>query len=66
MANEIAANIDKVTLAAGDHSRFCEIWPKVKEGLQILQGMIVNPIVKGAIGLIITAGDAIINRVCGA
>lgn len=66
MANEIAANIDHVTLTAGDHSRFCRIRPSAKEGLQVLQSMVVNPIVKSAISIIISAGDAISNRVCGA
>lgn len=48
-----------------DKSKFCEAWPLAKEGLTLLEGIVKNPFVKGAIHLIINAGDAIAKSICG-
>jgi len=64
---EILANADNISLepaATQDHSRLCEIWPIVKEGLEILKDFIKNPVLKAIIGSIIAAGDAIIGKIC--
>ncbi|WP_299359719.1 hypothetical protein [Mucilaginibacter sp.] len=45
-------------------TEFCSIWPSVKSGLVILQNLIKNPIAKGAIGIVIAAGDAVSKQIC--
>ncbi|MGZ3873666.1 MAG: hypothetical protein ACXVJD_12160 [Mucilaginibacter sp.] len=57
-------NISLVPASAEDHSKLCDIWPTVKEGLEILERLIRNPIVKGIINTVISAGDAIIGQIC--
>ena len=47
-----------------DKSKFCDAWPMVKDGLELLKKIIKNPIAVGAIDLIIKAGDAIAGTVC--
>ena len=49
---------------ASDHVNFCTLWPPAKVGLEALIVIIKNPFVKGAINLIISAGDAIAAKVC--
>ena len=65
--HEISANVNNISLteaAAADHSKLCNLWPTVKEGLQLLAGLINNPVVKVIISTVISAGDAIIGRIC--
>jgi hypothetical protein len=45
-------------------TEFCSIWPKAKEGLILLQGIIKNPIAKASIGIVIAAGDAVSKSIC--
>ncbi len=64
---EILKNADSISLdqaALDGQSKLCEIWPTVKEGLQILAEVIKNPVVKLTINAIIAAGDAIIGKIC--
>jgi len=49
---------------SSDHVNFCKLWPAAKTGLEALVTIIKNPIVKGAINLIINAGDSISKNVC--
>ena len=62
-----AMNANDITLvgAQSDKQKFCEIWPTVKTGLELLVGLIKNPIAKGAIQIVITAGSAIASKICG-
>jgi len=46
---------DKRAVAA---INFCSLWPTAKPILQQLQNAISSPFVKGAIGIVLTAGDA--------
>lgn len=65
--NEIMSNRNNISLdipVAGE-GKFCEIWPKAKEGLQLLQSIVKNPIAKAAIAVVIAAGDAVAKTVCG-
>lgn len=59
-------NVNYVTLegTSSDHSKFCKNWPLAKQGLELLLAIVKNPIVKGAIRLIISAGDAIAGNIC--
>ncbi|HWZ13591.1 MAG TPA: hypothetical protein VNW95_00030 [Mucilaginibacter sp.] len=64
---EILKNANNISLekaAFESQGKFCELWPTVKEGLQLLEGFIKNPIVKASIEVLISAGDAISSRVC--
>lgn len=36
---------------------FCKNWPDVKAGLSTWQGIAKNPILKGAIAIVVGAGD---------
>ncbi|ASU35966.1 hypothetical protein [Mucilaginibacter xinganensis] len=65
--SEISANVNNITLtaaAAADHNKLCNLWPTVKEGLQLLATFISNPVVKVIISTVISAGDAIIGKIC--
>jgi len=68
--DEILLNAGDITLeqnaaADADASRnFCTAWPLAKPGLEILRDLIKNPIAKAAIGIVISAGDAVSSRVC--
>jgi hypothetical protein len=55
--------LEKTTEAS--QGKFCEIWPKAKEGLELLQKVIKNPIAKLAIEIVIAAGDAVSKKICG-
>jgi hypothetical protein len=64
---QISKNVDNISLdetALAGQSELCKIWPTVNEGLQVLEGIIKNPIVKVSIEAIIAAGDAIIGKIC--
>ncbi|MDB5139773.1 MAG: hypothetical protein JWR12_1689 [Mucilaginibacter sp.] len=64
---EILSNADNISLeeaALTGHSKLCDIWPTVKDGLEILASLIKNPFVKLTINGIIAAGDAIIGKIC--
>jgi hypothetical protein len=45
-------------------NKFCDVWPGAKTALELLQGIIKNPIAKAAIGIVIAAGDAVSSRIC--
>lgn len=47
-------------------NNFCRIWPGAKEALVLLQSIVKNPIAKGAIGIVIAAGDAVSKQICPA
>lgn len=48
-----------------NQNQFCTIWPSAKQGLELLQQLIRNPIAKGAISVVIAAGDAVSKTICG-
>ena len=56
-------SLDTKVLTA--QNRFCQIWPTVKEGLQLLANAVNNAVVKFAINTLITAADGIFNSTCG-
>jgi hypothetical protein len=43
---------------------FCDGWPTAKQALAALQQMLSNPIGKGAVALVIAAGDGIHGKIC--
>lgn len=54
------ADIKNVSLEKSPESvNFCAVWPSAKAGLQVLAGIIKNPVVKGVIGMIVTLGDSL-------
>ena len=59
-----ASDISLVSAPAADKNKFCEIWPNAKTALKLLQDVVKNPIAKGAIGIVIAAGDAVAARIC--
>lgn len=59
-----AGDISLLPAASTDKSKFCDVWPNAKSGLVMLQGLIKNPIAKGAVGIVISAGDAVASRIC--
>ena len=66
-SQHILENADSISLtpaATEGHSKLCDIWPTVKEGLEILKSLLKNPVLQVVIGSIIAAGDAIIGRIC--
>jgi len=56
-----------ITLQGSDEKKkkFCDAWPMVKSGLEMLSELVKNPIAKGPIKLVITAGDTIAGSICG-
>lgn len=66
-SQDILNNADNISLtpaATEGHSKLCDIWPTVKEGLEILKSLLKNPVLQVVIGSIIAAGDAIIGKIC--
>ena len=59
-----AKDISIVAAPAGSKGKFCEIWPSAKSALELLQGIIKNPIAKAAVGVVIAAGDAVASKIC--
>lgn len=54
----------QVTLAAANPKQFfCQNWPLIRTGLDILKGFVPLP-VKPIVGLVIKAGDAASSVVC--
>ena len=66
-ASNIINSVEDISLSSSAHDskNFCELWPGGKQALQALQGIIKNPIAKGAIGIVIAAGDAVAAKKCG-
>ncbi|MBN8837409.1 MAG: hypothetical protein J0I09_09130 [Sphingobacteriia bacterium] len=62
---QIVANSSNITLTSTNSNQFCTVWPSVKQGLQLLVDLVKNPIAKGAITLVIAAGDAVSKQICG-
>ena len=60
-------NAKDITLVGSqsNQQKFCQAWPTVKTGLELLLGIIKNPIAKGAVQIVISAGDAISKKICG-
>ena len=50
--------------ASAKTNKFCEVWPTAKVGLQLLQDVIKNPVVKVIINTVIAAGDAVATKIC--
>lgn len=66
-SQQILDNADNISLtpaATEGHSKLCDIWPTVKEGLEILKSLLKNPVLQVVISSIIAAGDAIIGKIC--
>ena len=59
-----ASDISLSAAPAAAKTKFCDVWPGAKTALQLLMDMIKNPIAKGAIGIVIAAGDAVAARIC--
>jgi len=59
-----ASDISLVSAPATARNKFCEVWPGAKTALELLQGIIKNPVAKAAIGIVIAAGDAVASRIC--
>ncbi len=67
-AKTITSNAKDISLVMpkdAGQNRFCEIWPGAKKALELLQGIVKNPIAKAAIGIVIAAGDAVSSKLCG-
>ena len=65
--NTIKASANDISLAsapATTKNKFCDVWPGAKQALTLLQSIVKNPIAKGAIGIVIAAGDAVAARIC--
>lgn len=60
-----AKDISLTATRAGQRNNFCEIWPNAKMALEVLQQIIKNPVAKAAVGIVISAGDAVASRICG-
>jgi len=60
-----AKDISLLPAPAGSKTTFCEVWPGAKKALELLQGLVKNPIAKAAIGIVIAAGDAVASKICG-
>lgn len=60
-------NVEDITLVGSDEQKqgFCLAWPSVKTGLEMLAGIVKNPIAQGAIRLVIVAGNTVAGRICG-
>jgi hypothetical protein len=58
------AEANKISLEATSAPEFCRLWPTVKTGLELLQGLLKNPVLKAIVGTIIGAGDAVASRIC--
>ena len=60
-------NAKDITLVGSqsNQQKFCQAWPTVKTGLELLLGIIKNPIAKAAVQIVISAGDAISKKICG-
>jgi hypothetical protein len=61
---EIIISSKDISLVKGKAADFCTIWPPTKKGLEILRDVIKNPVVKGIIGVVIAAGDAVSKEIC--
>lgn len=54
------ADIKNVSLEKSPESvNFCAVWPSAKAGLQVLAGIIKDPIAKRILEMIITLGDGL-------
>lgn len=64
---QIVQNSQDISLVNVDanKSKFCDLWPQVKKGLQLLEEILKNPIAKAAIGVVVAAGDAVSKNICG-
>lgn len=52
------ANVKDVSLSASPESvNFCNYWPAAKTGLQLMEQIIKNPVVKGVIKMLVELGD---------
>jgi hypothetical protein len=65
--SEIADHSNDITLtlpAGAGSTTFCQMWPGAKQALETLQKMIRNPLAKGAIQIVIEAGDGVYRLKC--
>ena len=61
-------NLKNVSFEEGTEEKqnaFCGIWETSKPGLQLLQSIIKNDIVKWVIGIVIVLGDRVAEKFCG-
>jgi len=56
--------LDDSAEAKKAQSGFCDAWPSAKTGLKMLRSIVKNPIAKGAISIVIAAGDAVATSIC--
>ena len=65
---EILDNADSISLQPAalenNQSELCKIWPVSKHALELLKGLVKDPILKVIIGAVIAGGDAVIGKVC--
>lgn len=72
LADEIKKNYTEAQLAQGGAaSKFCEVWPPVKEGLTVLKDVLavvklpgVALFASAAIAVVLAAGDATSKALC--
>jgi len=66
-AQNILTNAENISLDQNSthQPRFCQLWPMGKQALEALREVVKNPIAKAAIGIVITAGDAVAGQICG-
>ncbi|MBK6773323.1 MAG: hypothetical protein IPG78_14600 [Ignavibacteria bacterium] len=64
--DSILKEAKKISLEGSKAERidFCSAWPPAKQGLELLRSIVTNPIAKGAISLVIAAGDAVSSQIC--
>jgi len=63
----ILENFKNVSFEEGTEEKqnaFCGIWETAKPALEMLAVILKNPIVKWIIGLVITVGDKVKEKVC--
>jgi hypothetical protein len=62
----ILKDAKKISLQGSKAERidFCSVWPSARQGLELLRNIITNPIARGAISLVIAAGDAVSSQIC--
>ncbi len=66
ISKAIEAKKDDITLSNIDAKKadFCSVWPQARMGLEMLKDLIKNPIAKAAVGIVISAGDAVSSKIC--
>ncbi len=63
-SNEIISSSKDISLTGKKSVDFCAVWPGAKKALELLRDIIKNPIAKGAISVVIAAGEAVSKEIC--